>query len=213
MQILIDTVNFKEIHDWNMMGLIDGYLSHSLVNGHHDVPNERLIEEIAAHIKGPIHVEVRGQDVDSIVKHGLDIYQRSSCVVVQTPMTPDGLLACKKLHAQGVPVNITLCFSVAQVILAQKAQSRYVTTCITCLQKYQTDYESTIFHMSTYCRGTDTTFIVAGVRTIADVEFLAQMNVPCVALPPHILREMFWHNLTDQNLELFFEDKTQKQAG
>src|SRR5258708_27669031 len=128
MKFFIDTANLDEIKEANELGLIDGVTTNpSLVAKEGDVDFKEHIAKICAMVKGDISAEVTALDTKGMLKQGREYAKIASNVVVKCPLTLDGLKACKILTGEGTGVNVTLCFSAAQALLAAKAVAKYIS--------------------------------------------------------------------------------------
>ena len=128
MKFFIDTANLDEIKEANEMGLIDGVTTNpSLVAKEGDVDFKEHIKAICAIVKGDVSAEVTALDAEGMLKEGRELAKIADNVVVKCPLTLDGLKATRTFAAEGIGVNVTLCFSSAQALLAAKAGAKYIS--------------------------------------------------------------------------------------
>lgn len=205
MQIFIDSHNAKDIIHWKKIGVVDGVLPHNLTQNYVPQDYQKLLSDPELESWGVFHLEVFAADVEEICSQADILFRHYPRAVIQIPMTPEGMEATRILSAQGVTVNVTLCFTLSQLVFAHKMGARFVTTCISCLHKEYDNVEIIVMDLLKLAARLNLQLIVAGVRSIADVELLASLGVERLALPPHILQEMYWSPLTDNNLAMILD--------
>src|SRR5687768_4961800 len=128
MKFFIDTANLKEIREAASLGIADGVTTNpSLIAKEGDVDFKQHIAAICEIVQGPVSAEVTSQDQDGMVREGLEYSKIAPNVVVKCPLTKDGLKATRRLADDGIRVNVTLCFSAAQAILAAKAGASFIS--------------------------------------------------------------------------------------
>ena len=208
MKIFLDTANLESITRFNDMGLLDGITTNpSLMYREGKNPDETMAA-ITKIINGDVSLEVVGTELDSMLEEGRRLRRYGENVVVKVPMTPDGLMACKKLTSEGIPVNVTLVFSPNQALLAAKAGAKYVSPFIGRLDDIGHDGMQLIRDMkeifSNYSFSTQ--ILVASVRHPMHVIEAAKIGADVVTLPPAVLDRMLLHPLTDAGLAGFLAD-------
>src|SRR5215210_8726307 len=140
MKFFIDTANLDEIREANEMGLIDGVTTNpSLVAKEGDVDFKEHIAKICEMVNGDVSAEVTSLDTEGMLKEGREYAKIADNIVIKVPLTLDGLKACRTFRAEGTKVNVTLCFSAAQALLAAKAGASYISPFIGRLDDVATD--------------------------------------------------------------------------
>jgi transaldolase len=209
MRFFIDTADIAEIRDLAATGLVDGVTTNPSLVAKSGRDFIQVLGEICAVVPGPVSAEVAALDTAGMLAEGRTLARVAENVVVKVPLTPDGLKACRTLTDEGTPVNVTLCFSAAQAILAAKAGARYVSPFIGRLDDVGADGLGLIADLveiyNSYPSFT-TEILVASVRHVEHVVEAAKMGAHVATLPPAVLRAMFKHPLTDKGLEAFLAD-------
>jgi transaldolase len=168
-----------------------------------------VLGEICAIVPGPVSAEVAAIETSAMLAEARTLARVADNIVIKVPLTPDGLKACRGLTDEGIKVNVTLCFSAAQAILAAKAGARYVSPFIGRLDDIGADGVALIAEIvEIYEAYPDftTEVLVASVRNMAHVVEAAKMGAHVATIPPAVLRAMFKHPLTDNGLEAFLAD-------
>ncbi|MDE1843014.1 MAG: fructose-6-phosphate aldolase [Thaumarchaeota archaeon] len=208
MKIFLDTANLSAIKTYNDMGLVDGITTNPSLMAKEGGDPKKVMEEIVQIIKGDVSLEVLSVDTDGMLEEGRRLRKYGNNVVVKCPLTPEGLKACKILTSENIPVNVTLCFSVNQAILAAKAGAKYVSPFIGRLDDNGQDGMNLIREMrevfDNYNFGTQ--ILVASVRHPMHVVESAKIGADVVTLPPDVLGKMLKHPLTDVGLKNFLAD-------
>ena len=209
MKFFIDSADLDEIRDLAATGLVDGVTTNpSLVakSGRNFV---EVIREICEIVPGPVSAEVAAVDHETMLAEGRRLARIADNVAVKVPLTPDGLKTCRALAAEGVCVNVTLCFSPAQAILAAKAGAAFVSPFVGRLDDIGADGMGLIADIvqiyASYAHFT-TEVLVASVRHPMHVVEAAKMGAEVATVPPAVLRQMFNHPLTDKGLAAFLAD-------
>ncbi len=209
MRFFIDTAEVDEIRDLAATGLVDGVTTNPSLVAKSGRDFFEVLGEICALVPGPVSAEVAAVDRDTMLAEARKLAEIAENVVVKVPLTPDGLKACRVLTDDGIQVNVTLCFSAAQAILAAKAGARYVSPFIGRLDDVGAEGLALIAEIveiyDAYPNFT-TEILVASVRGPAHVVEAAKMGAHVATLPPAVLRAMFKHPLTDKGLEAFVAD-------
>lgn len=209
MKFFVDTADINDIKDLASTGLLDGVTTNpSLVmkSGKAFIP---LIEEICAIVDGPVSAEVASTDFDTMLKEGLKLAKIADNVAVKVPLTQDGLKVCKHLSDQGTMVNVTLCFSAAQAILAAKAGATFVSPFVGRLDDIGQDGLGLIAEIvDIYNNYPDfnTEVLVASVRNPIHIVESAKMGAHVATCPPAVIRSLYNHPLTDKGLAAFVDD-------
>lgn len=190
------------------MGLVDGITTNPSLMAKEGGDPQKVMEEIVRIVKGDVSLEVLSVETNGMLEEGRRLRKYGNNVVVKCPLTPDGLKACKILTSENIPVNVTLCFSVNQAILAAKAGAKYVSPFIGRLDDNGQDGMNLIREMhqvfENYKFGTQ--ILVASVRHPMHVVEAAKIGADVVTLPPDVLGKMLKHPLTDAGLKNFLAD-------
>lgn len=209
MKFFVDTADINEIKDLAATGLLDGVTTNpSLVakSGKDFIP---LIKDICKVVKGPVSAEVAATDYPTMRKEAEVLRKIADNVAVKVPLTPDGLKVCKELSDDGTMVNVTLCFSAAQAILAAKAGAAFVSPFVGRLDDIGEDGLSLIgdivriYENYSYF---NTEILVASVRNPIHIIESAKMGAHVATCPPSVIRQLYNHPLTDKGLAAFVED-------
>ncbi|MDX9689143.1 MAG: fructose-6-phosphate aldolase [Proteobacteria bacterium] len=210
MKFFVDTADLKEIKELAETGLLDGVTTNpSLVakSGHSNFIE--LIREIAAIVEGPVSAEVASTDFDPMLAEARTLAKIADNVAVKVPLTPAGLKVCKLLSDDGVMVNVTLCFSAAQAILAAKAGATFVSPFVGRLDDIGQNGMELISDICTIYSAYPefyTEVLVASVRSPMHVVEAAKMGADVATIPPSVIRQLFGHPLTDKGLAQFVAD-------
>lgn len=209
MKFFIDTADIDEIRYWASTGMLDGVTTNpSLIakSGRDFLP---LIEEICSVVDGPVSAEVTSTDADTMLAEGRKLARIAMNVAVKVPLTPDGLKACKVLTDEGTMVNVTLCFSASQAILAAKAGATFVSPFAGRLDDIGhngIDLISQIVDIYDRYPGIMTEVLAASIRSPKHVVEAAAVGSHVATLPPSVIQAMFKHPLTDKGLDAFLAD-------
>jgi transaldolase len=208
MKIFLDTANISAIKMYNDMGLVDGITTNPSLMAKEGGDPQKVMEEIVRIVKGDVSLEVLSMETNGMLEEGRRLRKYGNNVVVKCPLTPDGLKACKILTSENIPVNVTLCFSVNQAILAAKAGAKYVSPFIGRLDDNGQDGMNLIREMHQVFENYkfSTQILVASVRHPMHVVEAAKIGADVVTLPPDVLGKMLKHPLTDTGLKNFLAD-------
>ena len=208
MKIFLDTANLISIKTYNDMGLVDGITTNPSLLAKEGGDPQKTMEEIVRIVKGDVSLEVVSTETSAMVEEGKRLRKYGSNVVVKCPLTAEGLKACKILTSEGIPVNVTLCFSVNQAILSAKAGAKYVSPFIGRLDDNGQDGINLIREIHAVFQNYkfDTQILVASVRHPMHVVEAAKIGADVVTLPPDVLGKMLKHPLTDIGLKNFLAD-------
>lgn len=210
MKIFLDTADLAEIERAADANLIDGITTNpslvAKVAGKRD-PKEIYLE-ICQAVDGPVSLEVVGLDRDTMVSEGRKLAAIHENAVVKVPLTEDGLKACRALVDEGMRVNVTLCFSVTQALLAAKAGASYVSPFVGRIDDISGDGMQLIQQIRQVYDNYDydTEILAASIRHPVHVVESMMMGADCCTLPPKVLWQLSKHPLTDQGLEGFLSD-------
>ena len=209
MKFFLDTADVAEIRELAATGLIDGITTNPSLIAKSGRKFVDAIAEICAVIPGPVSAEVTATDHATMLAEGRKLAAIAPNVVVKTPLTMDGLKTCKALRADGIRVNVTLCFSPAQAILAAKARASYISPFVGRLDDVGSDGMGLIADIVQIYEAYpefETEVLVASVRHPVHVVAAAKLGADVVTLPPAIFRQLYNHPLTDKGLTAFLAD-------
>jgi transaldolase len=209
MKFFVDTANLKEIREAAAMGLADGVTTNpSLVAKEGNVDFKQHIAAICEIVQGPVSAEVTSVDTDGMLREGRDYARIAPNVVVKCPLTRDGLKATRQLTDEGIKVNVTLCFSAPQAILAAKAGAAYISPFIGRLDDVGQNGLDVLAEIIEIYRNYDwkTEVLAASIRHPIHVAEAARMGADVATMPFKILEQLMKHPLTDRGLEQFLAD-------
>ena len=208
MKFFVDTADIMQIEELMPTGFIDGVTTNPSLIAKQGTDMKETIKTICAIITGPVSAEVTATDYETMLEEGKYLASIAKNVAVKVPLTVDGLKTCKKLRESGTMVNVTLCFSAAQALLAAKAGASFISPFVGRLddigEKGMDLIEDIVIIYENY--GFDTEVLVASVRTKQHVIDSALIGAQVVTLPPKIIHELYNHQLTDKGLKAFLDD-------
>ncbi len=214
MQFFLDTANVKEIYEANNLGILDGVTTNPSLVVKEGRSFKDMLQEICKIVDGPISAEVVSVEADAMVKEGKELAKIHKNIVVKCPLIPEGIKATKRLSAEGIRVNVTLCFSPTQAILAAKAGAWCVSPFIGRLDDVSSDGMALIRQIVTIYKNYDykTMVLVASVRHPQHVVEAALAGGHICTMPYGVFQSLFKHPLTEVGLKKFLDDwKTQGQ--
>ena len=208
MELFIDTAEIEEIKSLNISGLIDGVTTNPSLIAKSGRNIIETIAEICAEVSGPVSAEVTATDFDSMIKEGRKLSAIADNVAIKVPLTFDGLRACKTFSDDGIMVNVTLCFSAAQAILAAKAGATFISPFIGRLDDIGADGMSLISEITEIYEiyGFETKVLAASIRSVKDIIDVSKLGADVATIPPKFLKAMYHHPLTDKGLADFLSD-------
>ncbi|HMK21690.1 MAG TPA: fructose-6-phosphate aldolase [Terriglobales bacterium] len=209
MKFYLDTANVKEIQEAASLGLLDGVTTNpSLVSKEGGRSFKEMLIEICNIVDGPISAEVVSVEADAMVKEGKDLAKIHKNIVVKVPLIPEGLKATKRLAAEGIKVNVTLCFSPTQALLAAKAGAWCVSPFIGRLDDISSNGMELIRQIVTIYKNYEfkTFVLVASVRHPQHVVEAALAGGHICTMPFSIFQQLVKHPLTDIGLKKFLAD-------
>ncbi len=209
MQFFIDTADVAEIRDLAATGLVDGVTTNPSLVAKAGRDFFEVLEEICDLVPGPVSAEVTATEHQAMLAEGRRLAQVAENVVIKVPLTPEGLKACRAFTDEGTKVNVTLCFSPAQALLAAKAGARYISPFIGRLDDISVDglqLIADVVEIYDAYPAITTEVLVASVRHPLHVVESAKLGAHVATIPPAVLRAMFKHPLTDKGLAAFLED-------
>ena len=208
MKFFADTAEIAEIRDLAATGLLDGVTTNpSLV---HKAGRDfvEVVREIAAVVSGPVSAEVVALDYDGMMSEAEVLRSIADNIAVKVPLTENGLKACKALTGDGTMVNVTLCFSAAQALLAAKAGATFISPFVGRLDDVGASGMELISDIRMIYDNYDyeTQILVASVRNPMHVVEAAKIGADVMTAPPKIIHQLFKHPLTDAGLAAFLKD-------
>ena len=209
MKFFVDTADVGEIRELAASGLLDGVTTNPSLIAKSGRRLREVLEEICALVEGPVSAEVTATATEAMLKEGRHLAGIAPNITVKLPLTWDGLKACRALSREGTKVNVTLCFSAAQAILAAKAGATFVSPFVGRLDDLSQDGLALIEDICTiYSQYPEweTEVLVASVRHPLHITESAKMGAHVVTCPPDVIRKLYHHPLTDKGLAAFVED-------
>ena len=209
MKFFIDTADLGEIRDLAATGLVDGVTTNPSLVAKTGRKFLDVVREICEVVPGPVSAEVTATDAAAMLAEGKKLAKIAPNVTVKVPLTPDGLKTCRALTQDGTMVNVTLCFSPAQAILAAKAGATFVSPFVGRLDDIGQSGMALIREIVDIYRcypSFKTEVLVASIRGPMHVVEAARMGADVGTMPPGVLRQMFAHPLTDKGLAAFLAD-------
>ena len=208
MKIFIDTGNLKEIEKLVPLGIIDGITTNPSLLAKEKGDYKALLKKICQIVQGPTSAEVVETEAEAMIRQGRDLAKIDPWIVVKVPLTRDGIKACKVLSGDGIKVNVTLCFSPAQALLAAKVGATYISPFVGRLDDVGTPgmelirdivqiYENFAFK---------TEVLVASTRGPMHIIEAARLGADICTCPPAVIDALFNHPLTDIGLKKFLAD-------
>ncbi|HEY3886104.1 MAG TPA: fructose-6-phosphate aldolase [Vicinamibacterales bacterium] len=208
MKLFIDSGNLKDIAALVPLGIIDGITTNPTLLSKEPGDYRENLKKICQLVKGPTSAEVVEIEAEAMIRQGRDLSKIDPWIVVKVPLTRDGIKACKALSSEGIKVNVTLCFSAAQALLAAKVGATYISPFVGRLDDVSTHgmelirdiveiYENYSFK---------TEILVASTRSPMHIVEAARMGADVCTCPPAIIDALFNHPLTDVGLKKFLAD-------
>jgi transaldolase len=208
MKFFADTGDVAEIREIQSMGLLDGVTTNPTLIAKSGRPFKDVVKEICAITDGPVSAEVAALDYDGMMKEADVLRKIAKNVAVKVPLTIEGLKACKALSGDGTMVNVTLCFSPNQALLAAKAGAHFISPFIGRLDDIHLDGLDLIAEIRQIYDNYDydTNILAASIRTANHIKECALLGADYVTAPPAVLKSLVKHPLTDKGIEQFLAD-------
>jgi transaldolase len=208
MKFFIDTAEIDEIKELSATGMVDGVTTNPslILKSGRDIIE--VTKEICSIVDGPVSAEVTATEASAMIEEGLKLAQIADNIAVKVPLTWDGLKACKALSDKGRMVNVTLCFSANQALLAAKAGATFISPFIGRLDDINLDGMDLIEDIRQIYDNYDfeTEILAASIRTVNHVTEAAKIGADVATVPPGVLKKLADHPLTDKGLEAFLSD-------
>jgi len=214
MKLFADTGSIREIEAIAALGILDGVTTNPSLLAKEGGDVRQTLKRICDIVQGPVSGEVTATDFAGMVREGRDIAAIDDHMVVKVPLTRDGIRACKALSSEGIRVNVTLCFSPAQALLAAKAGARFVSPFVGRLDDIASDGMGLIREIVEIFGHYDfpTEVLVASCRHPMHVVEAARLGADIATCPPAVIDALFNHPLTGIGLEKFLKDWEKAQA-
>lgn len=209
MKFFVDTADVNEIRELAATGMLDGVTTNPSLIKKSGRDFKEVIAEICGIVDGPVSAEVVAMDYEGMKRQGDDLIKIAKNVCIKVPLTVDGLKACKYFTDKGTQVNVTLCFSAAQAILAAKAGATFVSPFVGRLDDIGQDGMELISDIVTIYGNYaefETEVLVASVRNPMHVVLAAKLGAHVATIPASIIKQLASHPLTDKGLEQFTKD-------
>ena len=208
MKFFVDTAEIADIRELAETGMVDGVTTNPslILKSGRDILE--VTKEICALIPGPVSAEVAATEADAMIAEGRKLAEIADNIAVKVPLTWDGLKACKTLSDEGKMVNVTLCFSATQALLAAKAGATFISPFIGRLDDNGQDGMELIHEIRAIYDNYNfsTEILAASIRTANHVKDCAIAGADVATVPPGVLRKLADHVLTDKGLEAFMKD-------
>ncbi|MDG1708674.1 MAG: fructose-6-phosphate aldolase [Emcibacteraceae bacterium] len=208
MKFFIDTAEIEEIKPLVELGLVDGVTTNPslILKSGRDIIE--VTREICDLVDGPVSAEVAATDYETMVREAAVLYDIAENVCLKVPMTPDGIKACKHFSDQGRMVNVTLCFSATQALLAAKAGATFISPFVGRHDDIGHDGMALIADIRSIYDNYDmnTQILVASTRSNLHILDSALIGADVATIPPKVVHQLFKHPLTDSGLEAFVND-------
>ena len=208
MKFFIDTADIHQIEELMPSGLIDGVTTNPSLIAKSGKDMGETIKTICSIVSGPVSAEVTATEYNKMLEEGEYLASLAKNVAVKVPLTVDGLKTCKSLREKGIMVNVTLCFSAAQALLAAKAGASFISPFVGRLddigEKGMDLIEDIVIMYENYAFETEV--LVASIRTKQHVIDSAVIGAHVATLPPKVIYELYDHSLTDKGLKAFLDD-------
>ena len=210
MKFFLDTASLKDISWATQAGLIDGITTNPTLLAKHagDLEPRDVLKEICSLVEGPVSAEVVAVEAEPMLKEGRELAKIADNIVVKIPMLEAGMVAVRRLTAEGIKTNVTLCFSSVQCLIAAKAGATYVSPFIGRLDDVGQEGMDVIREARVIFDnyGIETEILAASIRHPRHVVEAGMIGADVVTLPPEVLKKLLLHPLTDRGLDQFLAD-------
>ncbi len=208
MKFFVDTADVAAIRELNDLGMVDGVTTNPslIMKSGRDIIE--VTREICGIVEGPVSAEVVALEADAMIAEGRHLAEIAPNIAVKLPLTWDGLKACKVLTGEGKMVNVTLCFSANQALIAAKAGASFISPFIGRLDDINLDGMQLIADIRQIYDnyGFETEILAASIRSVNHVTEAAKIGADVMTAPPEVIRKLASHPLTDKGLESFLAD-------
>lgn len=208
MKFFVDTAEIDAIAELNDLGMVDGVTTNPslILKSGRDIIE--VTKEICDLVSGPVSAEVVATEAEAMIAEGRKLAEIAENIAVKLPLTWDGLKACKVLSGEGKMVNVTLCFSANQALLAAKAGATFISPFIGRLDDINVDGMDLIQDIRTIYDnyGFETNILAASIRSVAHVQDCALIGADVMTAPPEVIKKLVTHPLTEKGLDQFMKD-------
>lgn len=213
MKLFIDSADPKEIAKWALTGLVDGVTTNPSLAAKTGLDYKDSLREICAAVPGPVSAEVLAVDTKDMIAEAKVFAKIAKNITIKVPLTWDGLAACRALRGEGLMVNVTLCFSPVQAMMAAKAGATFISPFIGRLDDAGQDGMDLIREIRTIYDnyGYETQILAASIRGVPHVRNTALAGANVATIPVDVFKSLLNHPLTDKGLAAFLADA--KKAG
>ncbi|WP_372886429.1 fructose-6-phosphate aldolase [Shimia sp.] len=208
MKFFVDTAEIDAIAELNDLGMVDGVTTNPSLIKKSGRDILEVTKEICALVDGPVSAEVTATEAEAMIAEGRKLVEIADNIAVKVPLTWDGLKACKALSDDGHMVNVTLCFSANQALLAAKAGATFISPFLGRLDDINLDGTDLIADIRQIYDnyGFETEILAASIRTVNHVSQCALIGADVMTAPPAVIKAMVNHPLTDKGLDAFLAD-------
>jgi transaldolase len=208
MKFFVDTADVAAIRELNDLGMVDGVTTNPslILKAGRDIIE--VTKEICDMVSGPVSAEVVATEAKAMIAEGMKLAKIAPNIAIKVPLTWDGLAACKAFASEGHMVNVTLCFSPAQAILAAKAGASFISPFIGRLDDIHLEGVNLIEDIRIIYDNYDfkTQILAASIRSVNHIVDCAKIGADVITAPPAVIKSMASHVLTDKGLEIFLKD-------
>ena len=208
MKFFVDTADTDAIRELNALGMVDGVTTNPSLIHKSGRDIKEVVAEIAEMVDGPVSAETVATDFETMVQEGHEVAKLGENIAIKVPLTWNGLKACKRLSGEGHMVNVTLCFSASQALLAAKAGATFISPFIGRLDDMNLDGMDLISDIRDIYDnyGFETQILAASIRSVNHMIEAARIGADVATAPPGVIKKMAEHPLTDKGLSAFLDD-------
>lgn len=210
MEFFLDTADVNEVKELIDTGMVDGVTTNPTLIARSGRAWKDVVKEMCEMVEGPISVEVASLDYETMIQEGRRLADINQKIAVKVPLTPAGLRVCKELAADDIMVNVTLCFSPLQALLAAKAGATFISPFVGRMDDIGHDGMDLIKDIreiyENYVGGLATNILAASIRHPLHVLQAAKAGADVATIPPSVLRQLYKHPLTDRGIDAFVKD-------
>ncbi len=208
MKFFVDTADTDAIRELNELGMVDGVTTNPSLIHKSGRGIKEVVAEIAEMVDGPVSAETVATDFETMVQEGHEVAKLGENIAIKVPLTWNGLKACRRLSGEGHMVNVTLCFSANQALLAAKAGATFISPFIGRLDDINLDGMDLISDIRDIYDnyGFETQILAASIRSVNHMTEAARIGADVATAPPGVIKKMAEHPLTDKGLSAFLED-------
>ena len=208
MKFFVDTAEIDEIRELNALGLVDGVTTNPSLIKKSGRDFIEVVREICGEVEGPVSAETVALDYEGMMSEGRKLAQLAPNIAVKVPLTWDGLKACRTLSEEGRMVNVTLCFSANQALLAAKAGATFISPFVGRLDDVNIDGMDLIRDIRTIYDnyGYETEILAASIRSVNHIKDAALIGADVITAPASVLHKLAEHPLTENGLKAFLKD-------